>query len=81
MNIFLYFSILYIYFFLFSVANTVKRALLIWLSVITFGNKITFLGGLGTTIVIFGVLGYNKAKEIAPTTHTDSKTPKDVYLI
>lgn len=81
MNIFLYFYILYIYIFLFSVANTVKRALLIWLSVITFGNKITFLGGLGTTIVIFGVLGYNKAKEIAPTTHTDSKTPKDVYLI
>lgn len=48
---------------------------------ITFGNKITFLGGLGTTIVILGVLGYNKAKEIAPTTHADSKTPKDVYLI
>lgn len=67
--------------FSFSVANTVKRALLIWLSVITFGNKVTFLGGLGTVIVIVGVLGYNRAKEIAPTTHADSKASKDVYLI
>ncbi|KFM78947.1 Solute carrier family 35 member E2, partial [Stegodyphus mimosarum] len=64
-----------------SVANTVKRALLIWLSVITFGNKVTFLGGLGTTIVIFGVFGYNKAKQVAPTILTASKGIKDVHLI
>lgn len=47
-----------------SVANTVKRALLIWLSVILFGNPVTFLSGLGTLIVILGVLLYNKAQEI-----------------
>lgn len=72
---------MFTFYFYFSVANTVKRALLIWLSVITFGNKVTFLGGLGTTVVIFGVLGYNKAKEIAPTILADSKASKDVYLI
>lgn len=65
----------------FSVANTVKRALLIWLSVITFGNKVTFLGGLGTAIVIFGVCGYNKAKEIAPTVLLPSKGIKEVHSI
>lgn len=47
-----------------SVANTVKRALLIWLSVILFGNPVTFLSGLGTVVVILGVLLYNKAQEI-----------------
>ncbi|KAG1661249.1 Solute carrier family 35 member E2B [Nymphon striatum] len=46
-----------------SVANTAKRALLIWLSVVMFGNPVTFLSGLGTGIVIFGVLCYNKARE------------------
>ncbi|KAI8795946.1 solute carrier family 35 member E2A-like [Biomphalaria glabrata] len=46
-----------------SVANTVKRAFLIWLSVILFGNPVTFLSGLGTIIVTFGVLLYTKAKE------------------
>ncbi|GFQ91662.1 solute carrier family 35 member E2B [Trichonephila clavata] len=64
-----------------SVANTVKRAVLIWLSVITFGNKITFLGGLGTTIVIAGVFGYNKAKQIAPTVLVPSKNLKNVHSI
>ena len=48
----------------FSVANTAKRALLIWLSVILFGNPITLLSGLGTVTVIAGVLLYNKAREI-----------------
>lgn len=47
----------------YSVANTVKRALLIWLSVIVFGNSVTFLSGLGTVIVTFGVLCYIKAKQ------------------
>ncbi|XP_014676965.1 PREDICTED: solute carrier family 35 member E2-like isoform X1 [Priapulus caudatus] len=46
-----------------SVANTVKRALLIWLSVIVFGNPVSFLSGLGTTIVLAGVLLYNQARE------------------
>ncbi|XP_045162518.2 solute carrier family 35 member E2A-like [Mercenaria mercenaria] len=46
-----------------SVANTVKRAFLIWLSVIVFGNPVTFLSGLGTITVTIGVLCYTKAKE------------------
>lgn len=47
-----------------SVANTAKRALLIWLSVILFGNAVTPLSALGTAVVIGGVLMYNKAREI-----------------
>ncbi|KAK3105197.1 hypothetical protein FSP39_019558 [Pinctada imbricata] len=45
-----------------SVANTVKRAFLIWISVVIFGNPVTFLSGLGTIIVTIGVLLYTKAK-------------------
>ncbi|XP_049944589.1 solute carrier family 35 member E2A-like isoform X1 [Schistocerca serialis cubense] len=47
-----------------SVANTVKRAFLIWLSVLLFGNAVTMLSGLGTATVIAGVLLYNKAQDI-----------------
>ncbi|KAG5897463.1 hypothetical protein JTB14_002724 [Gonioctena quinquepunctata] len=46
-----------------SVANTAKRAFLIWLSVIMFGNPVTMLSGLGTITVIVGVLLYIKAQE------------------
>ncbi|CAH1774546.1 unnamed protein product [Owenia fusiformis] len=46
-----------------SVANTVKRAFLIWLSIIVFGNPVTFLSGLGTATVMVGVLLYNRARE------------------
>ncbi|XP_067144761.1 solute carrier family 35 member E2A-like [Centruroides vittatus] len=58
-----------------SVANTTKRALLIWLSVLTFGNKVTFLSGLGTMIVIFGVVFYNKAQELTMRTPTPIVPP------
>jgi drug/metabolite transporter (DMT)-like permease len=44
------------FFLIFSVANTAKRVLLIWLSVLIFGNPVTFLSGLGTSIVFVGVL-------------------------
>jgi len=47
----------------YSVANTAKRAFLIWLSVLLFGNPVTLLSGLGTCTVIVGVLLYNKAQE------------------
>ncbi|KAK7093487.1 solute carrier family 35 member E2A-like [Littorina saxatilis] len=46
-----------------SVANTVKRAFLIWISVLLFGNPVTFLSGLGTITVTIGVLLYTKAKQ------------------
>jgi hypothetical protein len=44
------------FYLIFSVANTAKRVLLIWLSVLIFGNPVTFLSGLGTSIVFVGVL-------------------------
>ena len=47
-----------------SVANTGKRAALIWTSILLFGNEITVLSGLGTAIVIMGVLLYNMATEV-----------------
>lgn len=43
--------------------NTVKRAFLIWLSIIMFGNPVTLWSGFGTVIVIVGVTLYNKAQE------------------
>ncbi|CAF1200000.1 unnamed protein product [Adineta steineri] len=46
-----------------SVVNTVKRALLIWLSVIIFNNPITFLSGIGTLMVITGVILYNDQRD------------------
>lgn len=46
-----------------SVANTVKRALLIWLSVLIFHNPVTFLSGVGTLIVILGVILYNEGRD------------------
>jgi solute carrier family 35 protein E2 len=47
----------------FSVANTAKRAFLIWLSILLFNNPVTGLSALGTILVITGVLLYNKAQE------------------
>lgn len=55
--------ILNMFFFCFSVANTAKRAFLIWLSVLLFNNPITGLSALGTSLVIAGVLLYNRAQE------------------
>ncbi|XP_033223534.1 solute carrier family 35 member E2A-like [Belonocnema kinseyi] len=46
-----------------SVANTAKRAFLIWLSVLLFNNSVTGLSALGTSLVIAGVLLYNRAQE------------------
>ncbi|KAL5248365.1 hypothetical protein ACHWQZ_G017522 [Mnemiopsis leidyi] len=46
-----------------SVANTVKRGLLIWLSVMAFGNQVSLLSWLGTSLVIAGVFLYNEAKK------------------
>lgn len=45
-----------------SVANTVKRALLIFLSIMWFGNEISFLSGAGMVTVIFGVFAYNHCR-------------------
>jgi len=53
----------------YSVCNTVKRAMAIWLSVLVYGNEITFLGGFGTVVVILGVLLYNKARHYEQQQH------------
>ena len=49
-----------------SVANTLKRALLIWLSVLYFGNPVTWLSALGTAMCIGGVFAYNHARRKYP---------------
>lgn len=46
----------------YSVCNTVKRAVLIWVSVLLFQNRVSSMSALGTFVVIFGVLAYNQAK-------------------
>merc|ERR1712048_488261 len=45
-----------------SVVNTLKRALLIWISVLVFGNEVTTAAKLGTAICLAGVLWYNMAR-------------------
>ncbi|CAK9815965.1 Solute carrier family 35 member E2A [Anthophora quadrimaculata] len=46
-----------------SVVNTAKRASLIWFSVLLFNNPITGLSAMGTSLVIIGVLLYNRARQ------------------
>ena len=57
-----------------SVANTVKRALLIWLSVLIFHNPVTFLSGFGTITVIFGVVLYNEARDLEKKTENSNNS-------
>lgn len=52
-----------------SVSNTLKRAILIWMSVLYFGNPMSDYAVLGTVLVIGGVFWYNKARR------KDTKTP------
>ena len=49
-----------------SVANTLKRALLIWLSILYFGNPVTWLSAVGTALCIGGVFSYNHARRKYP---------------
>ncbi|XP_037078134.1 solute carrier family 35 member E2A-like isoform X2 [Pollicipes pollicipes] len=60
----------------YSVANTCKRALLIWLSVLLFHNAVTLLSGLGTAVVIFGVFLYNAAtrRKFSPVVRAADRT-------
>ena len=65
---------------IFSVTNTVKRAMLIWLSVLVFGNHVTLLSGLGTITVTFGVFCYNKARAVDQARLDSSPPPaQSVY--
>ena len=47
-----------------SVANTLKRALLVWASILYFGNPVTNSGILGIIMVVSGVFLYNHVRRI-----------------
>ena len=63
----------------FSVCNTVKRAMLIWLSVLWFGNQVTLLSGLGTITVTGGVFLYNRARALDQKRMESLPPPLSVY--
>jgi solute carrier family 35 protein E1 len=45
-----------------SIANTIKRVCIILATVLVFGNKLTTLGAIGSTIAVLGTFGYSLAK-------------------
>ena len=47
-----------------SVANTLKRALLVWASILYFGNPVTNSGIVGIIMVVSGVFLYNHVRRI-----------------
>ncbi|KAL9183120.1 hypothetical protein ACHAXT_004907 [Thalassiosira profunda] len=47
-----------------SVANTLKRALLVWASILYFGNPVTNSGIAGIVMVVSGVFLYNHVRRI-----------------
>ncbi|XP_072758053.1 solute carrier family 35 member E2A [Anoplolepis gracilipes] len=63
-----------------SVANTAKRAFLIWLSVLLFNNPVTGLSALGTSSVIAGVLLYNRAQEYDKMNRTKLRHSSKINL-
>lgn len=65
------------YFCCFSVSNTVKRAFLIWLSVLVFGNEVSVLGAVGTIMVTCGVFLYQKAKNQQKLLKEKAKADKE----
>lgn len=56
-----------------SVINTLKRALLIWISVLVFGNEITLMSKLGTGICLLGALSYNYMRQPSAPSPQQSK--------
>ena len=46
-----------------SVANTLKRALLVWASILYFGNPVTNSGIAGMGMVVLGVFLYNHTRQ------------------
>ncbi|XP_076478432.1 solute carrier family 35 member E2A isoform X2 [Bombus vancouverensis nearcticus] len=63
-----------------SVVNTAKRASLIWLSVLLFNNPVTGLSAMGTSLVIIGVLLYNRAQEYDKLNKAKSRYNSKVNL-
>lgn len=56
-----------------SVVNTLKRAILIWISVLVFGNQVTNMSKLGTFICLLGALLYNYLRQIIPVRQAPDK--------
>ena len=56
-------------------ANTLKRALLIWFSVVIFANPVTGLSAVGTATVLLGVLCYNRAQQREAAARAASESP------
>ncbi|KAF6017855.1 hypothetical protein EB796_023838 [Bugula neritina] len=60
-----------------SVANTVKRALLITISIPIFGNAITPLSAVGMVMVVFGVMLYNQSKHCYSPVDNNKQVPSE----
>ena len=58
-----------------SVANTLKRALLIFLTILYFGNEVHADSYAGIVIVVFGVFAYNFARVKYPPPADDGEPP------
>ncbi len=64
-----------------SVANTLKRALLIWLSVLYFGNEVTPTSAFGTILCIFGVFLYNHVRRTVARSSESAKQLPIAYKV
>ena len=58
-----------------SVANTLKRSLLIFLTIIYFGNEMTAESAGGVVVVVCGVGLYNWARVRYPAPAADDEVP------
>ena len=58
-----------------SVANTLKRSLLIFLTIIYFGNEMTVESAGGVVVVVCGVGLYNWARVRYPAPAADDEVP------
>ena len=64
-----------------SVANTLKRALLIWLSILYFGNPVSPMSALGTAVCIGGVFAYNYARRLDTSPAASQQAAKELSSI
>mmetsp|Transcript_28555 Transcript_28555/g.62092 ORF Transcript_28555/g.62092 Transcript_28555/m.62092 type:complete len:392 (-) Transcript_28555:131-1306(-) len=55
-----------------SVVNTIKRAMAIWVSILFFGNRVTFGAQLGTMTCLLGALWYNWERQRQPSSMSSS---------
>lgn len=58
-----------------SVCNCVKRALLIWISVLFWHNEVGWMNAVGTLVLISGVLLYNRVRQASTGLHKSDSLP------